>query len=449
MTLDLQGLIEVMRPQPSPKPLVRLGGYRDGAYLLPDDLEGIVACFSPGVSGVKHFEDELHDTYGIPSHMCDFSSDIKQFKTPFKKGQTFKKLWLDVSGKLNTITLEDWVAELSPGSDDLLLQMDIEGAEYSNLLAVPEDTLKRFRIVVVEMHRLGAVHNKLAFERELGLLLERLGKHFICVHAHPNNCEGESQVPGTQLNLPRVHELTFLRRDRFRGRKANFIKPQLPHPLDIPQNNVGKAPVFLNEQWFDGPRSLESELKVAKDQMAFYSRRHQLAQEAIGEVEMDRADVEQVLTGGQTTAGSVKGPELAHGRPFALSSRFSASTNTEVVERSEPYFFHTRMEARPRITIDLGRVRVLESLAITNRTDGFTDRARKLRYCVHNSPRPKYSEARPVWVTSAFLQGAESLCETRLGGVSGRYITVFSEAHTFLHFADIRVFGRSGKSKKI
>ena len=271
--------------------------------------------------------------------------------------------------------------------------MDIEGAEYRNLLTVPEDTLKRFRIVVVEMHRLGAVHNMLAFERELVPLLERLGKHFICVHAHPNNCEGESQVPGTNLNLPRVHELTFLRRDRFHGRKANFIKPQLPHPLDIPQNSVGKAPVFLNEYWFDGPRSLESELKVAKDQLAFYKRQQQLTQEAIGEAEMIRADVEQVLTEGHTAAGSVNGSELANGRPFALSSRFSASPTTKVVERSEPYFFHTKMEARPRITIDLGRVRVLESLAITNRTDGFTDRARKLRYCVHNSPRPNYSQA--------------------------------------------------------
>ena len=58
-----------------------------------------------GVSGVKHFEDELFDAYGIPSHMCDFSSDIKQFKTPLKDGQTFKKRWLDVEGKPNSITL--------------------------------------------------------------------------------------------------------------------------------------------------------------------------------------------------------------------------------------------------------------------------------------------------------------------------------------------------------
>ena len=36
MTSEMQALVEVMRPQPSPKPLIRLGGYRDGAYLVPD-----------------------------------------------------------------------------------------------------------------------------------------------------------------------------------------------------------------------------------------------------------------------------------------------------------------------------------------------------------------------------------------------------------------------------
>lgn len=448
MTSEMQALVEVMRPQPSPKPLIRLGGYRDGAYLVPDDLEGVSACFSPGVSGVKHFEDELFDAYGIPSHMCDFSSDIKQFKTPLKDGQTFKKLWLDVEGKPNSITLENWVSELAPGSDDLLLQMDIEGAEYRNLLTVPDTVLKRFRIIVVELHRLGAVHNKVDFERELGPLLGRLGKHFRCVHAHPNNCEGEFQVPGTSLNLPRVHELTFLRRDRFRGRKATFNKPQLPHPLDISQNNEGKTPVFLNEHWFEGDRSLASELKLAKDQLAFHKRQQQLMQEAVAEAEIVRADVQAVLTEQKGEPKGASGRELAQGRSFTLSSRHAASPPTNVVKPSQPYLFHTKMEARPRITVDLGQVHVLDSLEISNRADGFANRARQLRYCVHNSSRPKYAAARPVWVTPAFLDGTESTCETRLGSVSGRYITVFSEAYTFLHFSDIKVFGRGRQSKK-
>ena len=116
-------------------PLPRVGGNWDGAYLLPDDLKNIVACFSPGVSNVKRFEDELLDRYGIPSHMCDFTSDVRNFRTPLKDGQTFRKLWLDVNGAKNSISLEQWVAEKSViRQGDLILQIDIEGAEYRNLL---------------------------------------------------------------------------------------------------------------------------------------------------------------------------------------------------------------------------------------------------------------------------------------------------------------------------
>ena len=39
-----------------PYKLIRLGGRGDGAYLLPDDLQDIQACFSPGVSDSKLFE---------------------------------------------------------------------------------------------------------------------------------------------------------------------------------------------------------------------------------------------------------------------------------------------------------------------------------------------------------------------------------------------------------
>jgi L-lysine 2,3-aminomutase len=116
--------------KPSPCELIRIGGDADGAYLLPNDLEGITACFSPGVFNRKDFEDELAVRFNIRSHMCDLSSDEHLFKTPIIQGmQTFKKLWLDISGE-QSITLADWIAEQEPdGKGDFILQMDIEGAE--------------------------------------------------------------------------------------------------------------------------------------------------------------------------------------------------------------------------------------------------------------------------------------------------------------------------------
>ena len=39
-----------------------------------------------------------------------------------------------------------------PQGQDFLLQMDIEGGEYLSLLATPQELLRRFRIIVLEVH---------------------------------------------------------------------------------------------------------------------------------------------------------------------------------------------------------------------------------------------------------------------------------------------------------
>ena len=142
---DMLELFELLKPKPSSHPLMRIGENCDGSYLVPEDLDGITACFSPGVNNFKHFEDTLVDTYGIDCHMCDFSSDVQAFRTPLKEGkQTFQKKWLDIKTEGDNISFDDWIGEDAP-SGDLLLQMDIEGAEYRNLLSVSEAALARFR----------------------------------------------------------------------------------------------------------------------------------------------------------------------------------------------------------------------------------------------------------------------------------------------------------------
>ena len=262
-----------MKPKPSPYRLKRIGGRGDGAYLVPDDLDGIEACFSPGVDNFKNFEDELADIYKIKCHTCDYSSDVSQFKTPLREGmQTFKKKWLDIDGGIDSISLEEWVEELSPEANrDLLLQMDIEGAEYRNLLNCKDSVLKRFRIIVIEVHYLNVVRDVVEFEKELGPLLRKLDQNFVCVHSHPNNCCGDFMLCETGLNIPQVHELTFLRRDRFGQVNASSLhKPLIPHPLDISLNLARNPPLFLSKAWCsDGSRDLVSKLTMIRCQLDY------------------------------------------------------------------------------------------------------------------------------------------------------------------------------------
>jgi hypothetical protein len=262
-------VFEFLRPKHSPCKLIRLGGNRDGAYLLPDDLGGVAACFSPGVKNKKDFEDELATSYAIPSHMCDKSSDPELFRTPLIKGmQTFRKVWLDIENADDAVTLSTWISEDAPAVGDLLLQMDIEGAEYRILLAAETSVLSRFRIIVLEIHALHRMNDPAILLEVMLPLVQKLGELFYCVHVHPNNASVSFEAVHARRSCPRLLEITLLRKDRFPdGRPISDGKLLLPHPLDIPRNVWGKPPIFLDEHWLGGAaRPPASIRKIAEDE---------------------------------------------------------------------------------------------------------------------------------------------------------------------------------------
>ena len=142
-------------PRHSGFELIRVGSKADGGYLVPDDLAEIEACFSPGVNNFKDFEDQLTTRHGIKALMCDYSSDVAKLRTPLIAGmQVFEKKWLDVTANEHHLDINDWVQHKASTDSDLILQMDIEGAEYRNLLHASAKTLSRFRILVIELHGL-------------------------------------------------------------------------------------------------------------------------------------------------------------------------------------------------------------------------------------------------------------------------------------------------------
>ena len=55
-------------------PLVLIGPHGDGGYLVPDALDGITACFSPGVADNSGFERACIDR-GMRVFMADYSVD--------------------------------------------------------------------------------------------------------------------------------------------------------------------------------------------------------------------------------------------------------------------------------------------------------------------------------------------------------------------------------------
>ena len=235
----VRDLIRQLHPLVTEHALIRMGHDSDGGYLIPDDLDGIVACFSPGVSDYATFEASLLKR-GIPCFLADGSVDSAPIKDDMVQ---FTKKFLGVTTSDLAVTLDDWVDSNKPGDEDLVLQMDIEGAEWPVLLNVSRRTLRRFRIIVVELHNLERLMDMHAFVI-VKSTLERLLDDFYVVHNHPNNDGGS--VRFRSLVIPRMQEMTFIRKDRV---TTTRLAQTFPHPLDR-KNVVSKADVPLPREWF-------------------------------------------------------------------------------------------------------------------------------------------------------------------------------------------------------
>ena len=238
---ELHSLVKRLSPVLSDKNLIRLGPPSDGGYLVPDDLAGIEACFSPGVSSQSGFEKACAEL-GIKVFMADRSVD-----GPAESHERFHftKKYVGATTNDDFMTMDDWVnASLPDSRSDLLLQIDIEGYEYETLLGMSDGLLRRFRIIVAEFHQLDHLWSLPLFKLASHAFDKLLQTH-TCVHIHPNNCCGSLKFHG--LEMPRVAEFTFLRSDRLLTRSEAKV---FPHPLDC--DNEDRPPLPLPASWHGG-----------------------------------------------------------------------------------------------------------------------------------------------------------------------------------------------------
>jgi hypothetical protein len=237
---ELDAFFTRVHPIKTAADLIRIGGDNDGGYLLPDDLNGVKTCFSPGVSDVADFELDLARR-GIRCFLADYSVASAPISHPLIE---FKKKFLGLKDNEKFLTLRTWVREDADASDgDLLLQMDIEGDEYAVILDTPNETLERFRIMVIEFHMLDDILHPAAYKL-ISAAFDKVLELFDVVHIHPNN----DCIPTRYANyeIPPHVEMTLLRKDRV---KDAVHTTQFPHPLDRP--NVLKRPnIVLHRCWY-------------------------------------------------------------------------------------------------------------------------------------------------------------------------------------------------------
>ncbi len=220
--------------------MIRVGGPTgDGGYLLPDVLDGIEYCFSPGVGLTSEFENQIKKR-GIKSFLADYTVDGPAAENLHK----FEKKFIKSYNSENSIIFDDWIKNLvKPTDKDFLVQMDIEGSEYGVINSISNSNLEKIKIMVIEFHHLQFLNNEV-FLKNFISVLKKLNNYFYINHIHPNNCCGVTLVE--DLVIPNVLEVTFLNKKY--AKNKHKIK-DLPNSLD--KKNVEKnEDIKLSHHWF-------------------------------------------------------------------------------------------------------------------------------------------------------------------------------------------------------
>jgi hypothetical protein len=201
----------------------RIGAETDGGYVMFDDFDNSGPVYSFGIGDMISFDRHLADM-GKQVFMFDHTIE----SLPFEHGNFhFFREGLGPADQPEAalFTLAHQLGRhRHDGRDDMVLKIDVEGAEIDALLATPPDTLRQFRQFVLEVHWLAQLADP-AFAGRFIAVFEKINSLFTLCHVHANNCAQIVLVEG--YPAAEVLELTYVRSDLIVRRPSRTIYPTL------------------------------------------------------------------------------------------------------------------------------------------------------------------------------------------------------------------------------
>ena len=202
-----------------------------------DDFAGISKALSLGI-GFDVAWDLAIAERSIPVLQFDHSIETVPISHKLCKFAR-QRIVAGPASNASEISIPDILREHKIGSaEDLLLKIDIEGAEWEIFFTIDDRILGQFRQIIGEFHAFYRI-GQTAWRRRMLRAFEKLTKTHCVVHVHANNY-GKLVHIG-DVTLPEVLEITFVRRKDYHIRESN---EQFPTELDRPCN-PGAPEIFL------------------------------------------------------------------------------------------------------------------------------------------------------------------------------------------------------------
>lgn len=235
--MTLRGLFSVADVADS-LPYCRIGRANDGGYVMLDDFSHSRVAYSFGISDDVSWDMGMAER-GLQVYMYDHTIDHLPYENP-----NFHYTKLGIGGSVskdepNLKTLSDFLKMNGhENEDNMILKLDVEGAEWDFLAEIPLNMLAQFRQIVIEFHNL----NHPSLESQIIDSVRHISQVHQLVHIHANN-HGGGRFIGTSF-MPDVLEATYLNRDVYR-----FSPSQRMFPGSLDQPNCAERPDMLLGTW--------------------------------------------------------------------------------------------------------------------------------------------------------------------------------------------------------
>lgn len=231
---ELKKLLKIKRL--TDYPLIRIGEQnRDGGYVMANNFLSEGIAYSFGICDDISW-DLAMTRYDYNIFMYDHT--INKLPTTNSKFHFFKEGLSGTDEKNKPLKSLKYYIEQNNHSKtkNIILKMDVEGAEWDFLETVDTKTLKQFDQIVFEMHNLV---RPACGDRALKLL-EKLNKTHQLIHLHGNN-SGYLLTVGDTI-FPDVIETSYVNKNNYNTIDDDYVV--LPSPLDMP-NDMGRPDVPL------------------------------------------------------------------------------------------------------------------------------------------------------------------------------------------------------------
>jgi len=181
----VQNAFSALLPHSTDYEEIRVGGEGDGGYVIPKIAHEWDVLISPGVGASSMFEMSI----ASPKTKVILIDGNVPMPSGLPNNFEFIHKLLGVEDSQNTISLGSILTKYYKADQWVMLQMDIEGAEWSVLREVMNEDLQKFQMIILELHNL---ENLLSNESrdDYTNVLNKLSKSHFCSHFHVNNAGG-------------------------------------------------------------------------------------------------------------------------------------------------------------------------------------------------------------------------------------------------------------------